>query len=222
MISVIIPALNEADSIVTTLKRLQGPRMRGHEVLLVDGGSQDDTIARARPFVDRILRGERGRAAQMNLGASVARGDVLWFVHADTLVPEDADGAIQRALDAGADWGWFRVRIAGRSPLLPVIAWFMNRRSCLTRIATGDQGLFLRRVAWDGVGGFPAVPLMEDVAITSRLRRRFPGGCLAAKVATSGRRWEQRGVLRTVFLMWRLRLAYFLGADPAVLARRYR
>ncbi len=222
MISVIVPALNEAEGIVSTLQRLQALRAGGHEVLLVDGGSGDATVELARPYVDGVLHSDRGRALQMNTGADAARGDILWFVHADTLVPEDADARILEAIDAGRDWGWFRVRIRGRSRWLPVIAWFMNRRSCLTRVATGDQGIFLRRSAWDVVGGFPEIPLMEDIAISRSLRRRFRGSCLPAKVCTSGRRWEERGVGRTVWLMWRLRLAYFLGEDPAVLARRYR
>ena len=222
MISVIVPALNEAEGIVSTLQRLQAIRAGGHEVLLVDGGSRDATVELARPYVDGVLHSGRGRALQMNTGADAACGDILWFVHADTLVPEDADARILEAVDAGRDWGWFRVRILGRSRWLPVIAWFMNRRSCLTRVATGDQGVFMRRAAWDAVGGFPVIPLMEDIAISKGLRRRFRGRCLAARLATSGRRWEQRGVARTVWLMWRLRLAYFLGADPAVLAQRYR
>ena len=222
MISVIVPALNEAEGIVSTLQRLQAIRAGGHEVLLVDGGSRDATVELARPYVDGVLHSGRGRALQMNTGADAACGDILWFVHADTLVPEDADARILEAVDAGRDWGWFRVRILGRSRWLPVIAWCMNRRSCLTRVATGDQGVFMRRAAWDAVGGFPVIPLMEDIAISKGLRRRFRGRCLAARLATSGRRWEQRGVARTVWLMWRLRLAYFLGADPAVLAQRYR
>lgn len=222
MISVIVPALNEEGSIVATLDRLQPMRARGHEVLLVDGGSTDGTPEQAAGLVDQLLHGERGRARQMNVGAQASRGDVLWFLHADTLAPADADRDILHALEQGADWGWFRVRIVGRSRMLPVVAWFMNRRSCLTSIATGDQGLFVRRVAWEAAGGFPDIPLMEDIGLSRRLRREGRGCCLPCRLETSGRRWDRGGVWRTMFLMWRLRLAYSLGADPHLLAQRYR
>jgi rSAM/selenodomain-associated transferase 2 len=157
----------------------------------------------------------------MNLGARAAAGDILVFLHADTTLPVGALPAIAAALDAGTQWGRFDVRIEGRSPLLWMVARMMNARSRLTGIATGDQAIFARRDAFEAVGGFPAIPLMEDVALSRALRRRAPPCCLRLAVTTSARRWERHGVLRTIVLMWRLRLAYALGADPHRLAHRY-
>jgi rSAM/selenodomain-associated transferase 2 len=184
---------------------------------VVDGGSDDGTPALARPLADRVIDSPRGRARQMNAGADEAKGDFLVFLHADTFLPRDADLLIVAGL-AEKTWGRFDVRIEGRSPLFPVIAFFMNARSRLTGIATGDQALFVRRAAFPG---FPDIPLMEDIAFSRAMKRHGPPACLTARVRTSGRRWERRGVLRTVLLMWRLRLAYFFGASPHALAKRY-
>jgi len=161
-----------------------------------------------------VLRSPRGRALQMNAGARAATGDVLVFLHADTRLPLRADELILNS----PLWGRFDVLIEGRHPLLKVVAWAMNLRSRLTGIATGDQAIFVRR---DAFPGFPEIALMEDVALSRLLKRRAAPACLRARVATSGRRWESRGVLRTIFLMWRLRLLYFLGVSPERLARRY-
>ena len=221
-LSVIIPALNEAAGIGTTLAALAQMRERGAEVIVVDGGSSDDTIARAQPLADRVLAAPRGRAAQMNAGAAAATGDVLLFLHADSRLPADADRLILAAVGATAEaWGRFDVAIEGRHPLLPVIAWFMNRRSRLTGIATGDQGLFVTRALFAAAGGYPPIALMEDVALSQALRARGAPRCLRERIVTSGRRWERHGVWRTMALMWRLRWAYWRGADPALLARRY-
>jgi rSAM/selenodomain-associated transferase 2 len=217
-LSIVVPALDEAAGIGTALARLAPLRARGHEVLVVDGGSRDGTAALAAPLADRVLQAPRGRARQMNAGAAAARGEALLFLHADTRLPEDADALVSGALRE-REWGRFDVRIEGRSRLLPLVARFMNRRSRLTGIATGDQAIFVRRAAF---AGFPEIALMEDVAFSAAMmRRRSPPACLAACVVTSGRRWDERGALRTVLLMWRLRLAYFLGASPDDLARRY-
>jgi len=186
-------------------------RRRGHEVILVDGGSADATRELAAGLCDRILTAPRGRAAQMNAGAREARGDILLFLHADTRLPENF--VLERHV-----WGRFDVRIEGRHPLLKVVAWSMNLRSRLTGIATGDQAIFVRR---DAFPGFPELPLMEDVAFSKMMKRRARPACLRAKVITSGRRWESRGVLRTVLLMWRLRAMYAMGVSPDELARRY-
>ncbi|PWB62563.1 MAG: glycosyl transferase, partial [Bradyrhizobiaceae bacterium] len=153
-------------------------------------------------------------------GAAAARGDILLFLHADTRLPADADRHVRDAL-SGRAWGRFDVAIAGGHPLLPLVAALMNRRSRLTGICTGDQALFATRAAFAQAGGFPEIALMEDVAISRRLKRVSRPACLAQRVVTSGRHWERRGVLRTILLMWRLRLAFFLGADPDLLARRY-
>ena len=220
--SIVIPALNEAASIGACLARLQGARRAGAEVIVVDGGSLDATREVAAPLADRVVESPRGRALQMNAGARASSGAVLLFLHADTILPESAASAISRGLgQRERAWGRFDVRIDGEHPLLPVVAFFMNLRSRLTGIATGDQAIFIRREAFEQVGGFPAIPLMEDVAISKALKRLSRPACLRERVVTSGRRWEKRGTLRTILLMWRLRLAYALGADPARLAQRY-
>jgi rSAM/selenodomain-associated transferase 2 len=221
-LSIIVPALNEAEGIAEVLSALEPLRARGAEVIAVDGGSEDGTADLAGPLCDRVLVAPRGRAAQMNAGAAVARGGVLLFLHADTRLPLDADRLVLSGLAHEAcEWGRFDVRIAGRHPLLPLAARLMNLRSRLTGIATGDQALFVDRQAFVAVGGFPNIPLMEDIALSQRLRRRGRPLCLSPPVVTSGRRWETHGVFYTILLMWRLRLAYFLGADPAQLARIY-
>jgi rSAM/selenodomain-associated transferase 2 len=214
-LSVVVPALNEAAGIAAALQALAPLRRRGHEVIVVDGGSTDGTPELARPHCDRVISSPRGRSLQMNAGARAALGDVLVFLHADTRLPPEAENLI---LKSPLLWGRFDVEIEGSHPLLKVVAWSMNLRSRLTGIATGDQAIFVRREAFPG---FPEIPLMEDIAFSRRMKRRGKPACLQAKATTSGRRWESRGVLRTIFLMWRLRAAYFLGARPEDLAKRY-
>jgi rSAM/selenodomain-associated transferase 2 len=222
MLSIIIPTLSEASSIVATLTALSPYRARGAEVIVVDGGSRDGTADLAGACADRVLMAPRGRATQMNAGAAVARGGVLLFLHADTRLPDDADRLIAEGLArSGRAWGRFDVAIEGTSPLLPLVAWSMNMRSRATGIATGDQAMFVKREACHTVGGFPEIALMEDVVMSARLKRESPPLCLRERVVTSGRHWEKRGVAHTVLLMWRLRLAYFFGAKPDALARRY-
>jgi rSAM/selenodomain-associated transferase 2 len=221
-LTIVLPVLDEAEHIEAALAALAPWRAAGVEVVVVDGGSHDDTVARARSCCDTLIEAPRGRAAQMNAGARAARGDVLLFLHADTRLPADAPALVKRALERRA-WGRFDVHIEGRSRLLPVVAALMNLRSRLSGIATGDQAMFMRRAAFDAVGGFPAQPLMEDIEISRRLRRSAARpACLRAKVATSGRRWDRRGPWRTVLLMWRLRLLYWLGVPAERLARAYR
>ena len=221
-ISIIVPVLNEAQGISESLAALAPLRERGHEVIVVDGGSSDKTTDLARRGADRVVSAPRGRASQMNAGAALARGEVLVFLHADTRLPEDADARILQGLaESGRAWGRFDVRIEGENRLLPVIAFLMNLRSRATGIATGDQAIFVRREAFEGAGCFPALELMEDIALSRSLKRLSRPLCLADKAVTSGRRWERRGVLRTVLLMAWLRLAFFFGAAPAKLARLY-
>jgi rSAM/selenodomain-associated transferase 2 len=222
-LTIIIPVLNEAAIIVECLARLQTLREGGGtEILVVDGGSSDATVALARPLADRVLAAPASRAGQMNAGAAIAQGDTLLFLHADCALPEDADGLVVLAMnDHRQGWGFFEVDIVGRHPMLKVIAWFMNRRSKLTGIASGDQAMFVRRSWFAAAGGFPAIPLMEDIAMSRGLRARYVPVCLQAKVKTSARRWHKQGVFRTILRMWWLRLRYFLGADPSQLARLY-
>ena len=203
------------------LDSLASLRCAGHELIVVDGDSRDDSLELARNGADRALESERGRACQMNAGAAIATGDVLLFVHADTRLPAGVVETITAAVTRGAVWGRFDVRIVGRHFLLPLIASAMNLRSRLTGIATGDQAMFVRREVFMQAGGFPGIALMEDIVLSRLLKRYGRPACLRARVTTSGRRWERRGVLRTVFLMWRLRFAYFCGASPANLARFY-
>jgi rSAM/selenodomain-associated transferase 2 len=218
-LSIVVPVLNEAAGLVAALEALAPLRRAGHEVIVADGGSDDGTPDLARPLCDRLIAAPRGRAVQMNAGARAAKGDVLVFLHSDTYFPPGAAEAILEGAKS-CPWGRFDVEIEGTHPLLKAIAWSMNLRSRLTGIATGDQAIFVRREAF---AGFPEIALMEDVAFSKQMKRRGAApACLKSRVRTAGRRWESRGVLRTVLLMWRLRLAYALGADPARLAEKYR
>ena len=220
-ISVVIPCLNEAAICVPRLNALQPLREAGHELILVDAGSDDDTLAIAAPLVDLALTSVPGRAVQMNRGAAAATADVFWFVHLDTQLPEGAAGQLLQQIREGAGWGRFDVRLSGGRPMFRVIERAMNLRSRLTGMVTGDQALFVRRDFFERVGGFPSIALMEDLAISERLKGLASPACLRGPVVTSSRRWERDGVWRTVAQMWFLRGAYFLGADPKWLARRY-
>lgn len=222
MLSIIIPCLNEADRIASTLAALEPLRQRGAEVIVVDGASEDGTALRAAPLADLVITAGRGRASQMNAGAARAGGEILLFLHADTQLPEAADALIIEGLKRmRRSWGRFDVRIDGRHPLLRAVERLMNARSRLTGIATGDQAIFVTRALFTAIGGFPEMPLMEDVELSRRLKRFGAPLCLHHHIVTSGRRWEKRGVLRTILLMWGLRLAYWLGVDPRRLAVRY-
>ena len=219
-LSIVVPVLNEAQGIAAFLAPLQALRELGHEVIVVDGDSSDSTADAARPLADHVVTSPRGRAIQMNCGARIGSGDALIFLHADTQLPDNAPGLIEKALMHHA-WGRFDVKIAGRSGWLPVIAAMMNLRSRLTGITTGDQAIFVSRAAFDAVGGYPDQPLMEDIELSKRLKRIGPPACLRARVATSGRRWERHGAWRTILLMWRLRFDYWRGVPAEQLAARY-
>jgi rSAM/selenodomain-associated transferase 2 len=222
-LSVVIPCLNEAESIVQLLETLQAARADGIELVLVDGGSVDDTVRLSAPLVDKLIGSASGRAIQMNAGARAASGGILWFLHADSVIRTDFPDLIQAALAASdRPWGRFDVRLSGRRPALRIIEFLMNWRSRLTGIVTGDQGIFMRRALFEQLGGFPDIPLMEDIAISRRLKAYSRPVVVAQRLQTSSRRWEQAGIIATVWLMWRLRWAYFFGADPARLAQRYR
>jgi rSAM/selenodomain-associated transferase 2 len=226
-LSIIIPVLNEAKGLPSLFERIKSVCRSKNEVIVVDGGSEDDSRQVASRAGAQVICSERGRARQMNAGAAVAKGDILLFLHADTLLPPAADSAIEDAIQRAGGinenaWGRFDVGISGRSIMLPVIASMMNWRSRLTGIATGDQAMFMTRRAFISVGGFPDQPLMEDVEVSKRLRALSGPICLADRVVTSGRRWEAHGVWKAIWLMWRLRWAYWRGTDAAELARLYR
>lgn len=220
-LSIVMPVLNEAGEIEAALAALAELRQRGVEVVVAEGGSGDNTADLAQPHADRVLSSARGRAAQMNAGAAAAHGDVLLFLHADTRLPENADRLVLDGL-AGAKraWGRFDIRIDGGG-LLPLVSLAMNWRSRLTGIATGDQAIFVTRAAFADAGGFPAIALMEDVAFSARLKRISAPLCLRARATASARRFRHHGAFRLILLMWRLRLGYYFGADPAKLAQAY-
>lgn len=218
-----MPVLNESEGLARALQALAPLTARGAQLVVADGGSSDDTALLCQAAGAMVLNTPRGRATQMNAGAQQASAGVLLFLHADTLLPGHAEEMIVAALANGDRvWGRFDVRIAGQSKLLPMVAALMNLRSRLSGIATGDQAIFMTRAAFDAVGGFPSQPLMEDIEISKRLRKLSRPACLRATVLTSGRRWETRGVWRTVLLMWRLRFAYWRGVAPERLAELYK
>lgn len=220
--SIVVPMLNEAQEMPRLLARLCALERQGNEVLIVDGGSDDGSADLAVRAGLQVLSSPRGRARQMNLGAAHASGDVLLFLHADTLLPEGALVTVRRAMQkSGTPWGRFDVAIDGKHLMLCVVAKLMNLRSRWTGIATGDQAIFVTREAFDAVGGFPDQPLMEDIELSRRLLQRARPVYIDDPVLTSGRRWESRGVWRTVLLMWRLRWAYWRGTPADQLARLY-
>ncbi len=217
-----MPVLNEADNLPDLLGPLQPFRGRGLEVILVDGGSHDQGPQRAGALVDRLLQSPPGRARQMNAGADAARGSLLWFMHADVRF---AAGAIEELLriqvQESPGWGFFPVRLVGRHWLLPLIARFMNRRSALTAVATGDHGIFVERRLFYEIGGYAPIPLMEDIALSKALRRRGRPRRPQSQLVVSGRRWERNGAWRTLLLMWLLRFLYVVGVSPQRLHRLY-
>lgn len=221
-VSIIIPVLNEAVGIRETLLALQPLRDGGCEVILADGGSSDGTRDAAEGLFDRWIDAQPGRARQMNAGAAMASTDLLLFLHADTRLPGDALQWLERLSASDRLWGRFDVRLSGSRPLFRVIAWFMNQRSRLTGIATGDQAIVVHRSLFERIGRYQPIPLMEDVALSSALRRHSHPYCIPASVITDSRRWEVNGAWRTIVLMWRLRWAYWRGTPPEILAQRYR
>jgi rSAM/selenodomain-associated transferase 2 len=217
---VIIPVLNEESVLEKTLRKIVATGV--DEVIGVDGGSFDTTPEIVRHLGCRLIRSPRGRALQMNAGAKVAQGDVLLFLHADTLVPLSLKKIIQKALsDPGVVGGRFDLFLDHSGKLYRLIARFANLRSRLTKISTGDQAIFVRRAVFDQLGGFSDIPLMEDVEFSSRLKQVGRIACLHDRVTTSARRWEKQGPLKTVFLMWKLRFLYFMGVSPDRLKRDY-
>ncbi|MCZ6717927.1 MAG: TIGR04283 family arsenosugar biosynthesis glycosyltransferase [Gammaproteobacteria bacterium] len=221
-LSIVIPTLNQAGEVRKSLSSLQRLRAQHHEVIVVDGGSDDRTQELARSLADYVIQSARGRSRQMNAGAALASGEILIFLHADTQLPEGVDRYLSSAMvRSGRDWGRFDVRLSGSHRLFRLIEWLMNLRSRVTGIATGDQAIFIRRDLFSEIGGFPEIDLMEDIAISRALKHHGPPLCLKACVVASSRRWEQYGIFRTVVKMWYLRMAYMLGADPSKLSQQY-
>lgn len=216
-VSIIVPVLDEAEDIVQTIDALPGSA----EVIVVDGGSKDATLQLACGCGAVVIKTDRGRALQMNAGAAVASGDLLIFLHADTRLPPDVENHMREFEQSGRGWGRFDIRLSGAHPAFRFIEFLMNWRSRITGICTGDQAIFVRRGLFEAAGGYIAIPLMEDIALSRALKRASPPFCSDGRVVSSSRRWERDGIIRTVLLMWRLRLAYFLGANPQRLVRRY-
>lgn len=222
-LSIIIPALNEEDAIVEMLASLQPLRQAGHELIVVDGGSDDQTLQLAEPLVDHAIESPAGRARQMNSGAALAAREILLFLHADTRLPDDAAHQIDAALNRTMKvWGRFDVRLSGRHFMFRVIERMINLRSCISGVATGDQAIFVRRGVFELFGGYAEIPLMEDVELAKSLRSISRPCCINSPVVTSSRRWEEYGIIKTIWLMWRLRFLYFIGVDPQRLVDIYR
>ena len=219
-LSIIIPALNEADNILHTLESLQNLRKTGHEVILVDGGSKDATCFIAKPKVDHLISCEPGRARQMNAGAKLATGKTFIFLHSDTQLPANLNEIFMH-IQKQTYWGRFDICFSGELTIFRLIEYLINIRSRFTGIATGDQAIFMTRELFQLIGGFPDIPLMEDVAVSKRLKNIIRPVCLPEKVVTSSRRWEKNGILKTIILMWKLRFKYALGISPDVLAKQY-
>jgi rSAM/selenodomain-associated transferase 2 len=219
--SIIIPTLNEEKTIASCLLPLQ-PLRDNCEIIIVDASEKNqpaDNPPHAH-LADKIIHSPKGRARQMNLSASQASGDILVFLHADTYLPENALQLIEQQLGS-KQWGRFDIQLSGDHSMLKIIAWMMNLRSRLTGIATGDQVIFATKKAFATAGRYPEIALMEDIALSKRLKRTSPPICLNAKVTSSGRRWQHFGVYRTILLMWSIRLRYFFGTDPQLLAELY-
>lgn len=220
--SIIIPVLNESKTLSTQLALLQHLREAGHEIIVIDGGSQDDSANIATPYVDQLISSECGRAKQMNKGAACAKHNYLLFLHIDTTLPEQVLQSLQKAFsNTSSRWGRFDVRLSGQHILYRCIEWLMNKRSRITGIVTGDQAMFVSQQMFKEVGGFPDIPLMEDITLSRSLKKISAPICLSDIVISSSRRWQEHGIVRTIFFMWSLRLAYFFGVSPAVLAKRY-
>lgn len=220
-ISIIVPVLNEASHINDTLSQLQGYREQGHEIIVVDGGSRDNTVSCAEGLSDHVVQSESGRAVQMNTGAKYADADVLLFLHADTRLPDGACDLIVSASGSSHLWGRFDVRLSGNHWMFRIIEFLMNWRSRLTSIATGDQAIFVSSRLFRETGSYPEMRLMEDIALCKKLRRLSKPVCIKNHVVTSSRKWESNGIVQTVLLMWWLRFMFFLGVSPNRLARYY-
>jgi len=221
-LSVVIPTLNESDQIEQSLNNLQPLRHRGHEIIVVDGGSIDNTVSLASPLCDRIIQSERSRSIQMNTGAAIASGQCILFLHADTVLPEDVPDLFSRMKCIENKWGRFDIKLSGRAWLFRIIEKCMNIRSRLTGIATGDQVIFVGKELFSKVNGFPEIALMEDIAISKLLMNFSKPVFITEKVVSSSRRWKENGIIKTIIKMWIIRLLYYFQYDTNRLAKFYR
>jgi rSAM/selenodomain-associated transferase 2 len=222
MLSVVMPVRNEEACLAATLASLRSGLRAGDEVLVADGRSTDGTAGIARAAGAIVVESERGRGRQMNAAVVQAKGEVLLFLHADTLLPAGFREAVEVVLrDPGVAWGRFDVVFDEGGPLLRLIAWLISTRSRLFRSATGDQAIFVRREHFDAVGGYHEALLFEDVDLVRRLRPRGRMGIPPVPAVTSSRRWRNRGVWSTTFRMWTLKSLYLLGVPAERLARHY-
>jgi rSAM/selenodomain-associated transferase 2 len=221
-ISIVVPVLDDAPALRRLLDDLDAIPGMSAQRIVVDGGSGDGSYALAQRRADVVLRAARGRARQLAAGIAVADRDWIWMLHADARIDASAWHALTRAIATdNTRWGRFDVRLDGSHPAFRMIEAMMNLRSRWTGICTGDQGIFVRRDLLELIEGIPDQPLMEDIELTKRLRRHARPVCLDAALGVSSRRWQQRGIVATVLLMWRLRLQYFFGASPETLVRAY-
>ena len=225
MLSIIIPTYNEENNIESTINNIE--QLSGNsqlEIIIADGGSTDNTVNIVRSHKCQVINSKKGRGTQLNAGASTAKGDILLFLHADTLLPENFVVYINNSLhnkNTNGLWGRFDVKLSGKHFLFRVIEKMISLRSKITGIATGDQAIFVGREIFLTIGGYKDIPIMEDVELSKRLKKISSPICLKNYVITSSRRWEDNGVIRTILLMWLLRLLYFLGVNPFTLKRFY-
>jgi rSAM/selenodomain-associated transferase 2 len=221
-LSIIIPVLNESLTIAAYLQKLKLiTQTLSAEIIVVDGGSHDDTFHLSIAYADKVIRSPKGRAAQMNTGAEQASGDILCFLHADTQLPDKAFSWINDSIAPEYHWGFYKVKLSGQLFIFRIIEKMMNLRSQLTRVATGDQCFFVTRALFNSSHGFAKLALMEDVEICKRLRKKYKPSVIDVTVITSSRRWEEQGIFKTIVLMWYLRGAYFLGVSPNFLVKQY-
>ncbi len=218
-LSIIVPVLNEADCLDQNLAKLFAlPRVNSHcEVIVSDGGSTDRSLEIAQSYPCRIVHCNAGRATQMNTAWRQANGRFLLFLHADSSLPVN----FYDAFETDAEWGFFRLRLDNRALIYRIIESAINLRTRWSRVAGGDQGLFFKRTFFDSINAYPPIPLMEDVAICKIARRYNRPAIIASAITGSSRRWQQQGVIKTVLLMWLLRLAYWLGVNPERLQKIY-
>lgn len=221
-LSFIIPTLNEEEFFIQQKLFLQSLLQQGHEVIVVDGGSIDKSVAIAKSIGCNCISTKPSRGYQLRTGAEISTYPILVFLHADTILPSSGIDSILKVMSThNADWGCFNVVFANQKCIFKIIAWFMNKRSCLTGIVTGDHTIFVERSTYFDSGGFSDIPIMEDIEFSKRLKKYSRPVCLAETVITSSRKWEQKGIMRTILLMWKLRLFFFFGAPAEKLAKQY-